>query len=356
MFSLLLLAAQLQLASQPTATIGAVDGDTTQTLSNVVSVVLDDRDNVYVFQRMVPYVAVFDGRGRRIATLGRSGGGPGEFALPTRISFSADSIWIADASLGKLTQFAPDFSHVRDLVLGHAFPDLLKRPARLVPLAATSHGVLIEARVGEDVITLHQPWTGSSPREVSRLRRDDVTRILQVAGRTVTIVRPVLEHPFVVSIGDRYALVERSEKVSLAFHNQAGGVASAIDVPVRRAKVTDAYLQSAIDQQVEALKNIAPSSSRGTLRRSLEDAMDPPPESYFIEGALVCASCGTVWLRQAVPERPATLVEVDVTTGRVGRTVSERPGEKVMATGDGYVWVLRLDDDDVPFLHRIELR
>lgn len=87
----------------------------------------------------------------------------------------------------------------------------------------------------------------------------------------------------------------------------------------------------------------------------MQAAIDAPDESLFIEGALACASCGTIWLRQAIPGRTPVLIEVDVGTGRIGRTIEEREGEKVMAVGDGYVWVLRPDEDGVPFLHRLGL-
>lgn len=93
------------LASRPSTTIGASDGD--EALFGVAGAVRLSSGQIIVAEGS--RLLVFDEEGTRLRTIGRSGQGPGEFG---RISWvrrlTGDSVLVHDAALGRSTIFTPD--------------------------------------------------------------------------------------------------------------------------------------------------------------------------------------------------------------------------------------------------------
>jgi hypothetical protein len=74
---------------------GSVDGP--QALSHVGDFEIGRDGSLYVVQ--FPAISVFDANGRPSGTIGRVGGGPGEFAVSaSRIGFRGDTLWATDLS------------------------------------------------------------------------------------------------------------------------------------------------------------------------------------------------------------------------------------------------------------------
>jgi hypothetical protein len=61
-----------------------------------------------VIEGAAPFVKVFDHHGKLMQSFGQVGAGPGEFRAPGEIAFDSVNrmLWIADARLGRVTQFA----------------------------------------------------------------------------------------------------------------------------------------------------------------------------------------------------------------------------------------------------------
>jgi len=83
--------------------------------TNVVpSLVLADRSGrTYVVTRE-PSVVRFDRSGRFDRTIGRKGGGPGEFEFPMSIGSQGDTIFVRDGSKQALVRFQPDLAPAPD--------------------------------------------------------------------------------------------------------------------------------------------------------------------------------------------------------------------------------------------------
>ncbi len=88
--------------------IGAVEGP--NALSAVHRLTVDARgDRVYVPQEMSGRVRVFDARsGESLYSMGRSGEGPGEFRLIGVIGWTADTLYVTDFLLARISYFSPD--------------------------------------------------------------------------------------------------------------------------------------------------------------------------------------------------------------------------------------------------------
>jgi hypothetical protein len=70
--------------------IGSVDGNDAAAFGRIASIAADQAGRLYVLDRQAQEVRVFDSTGRHAFTVGRKGGGPGEFT-------GADGIWVDDS-------------------------------------------------------------------------------------------------------------------------------------------------------------------------------------------------------------------------------------------------------------------
>ena len=62
-------------------------------------------------------VLVFAADGRQLATVGRKGGGPGEFRGINQLGWSGDTLWVADYSNNRLTLIGPTGRIAREIAL-----------------------------------------------------------------------------------------------------------------------------------------------------------------------------------------------------------------------------------------------
>ena len=84
---------------------GTLTGDPELTAPRAL---LADSGNIYVLDPVVHGVHRFDSLGNWLSTIGTDGDGPGEFRRPTDMGWSADTLWVSDLALGRLTLFDPD--------------------------------------------------------------------------------------------------------------------------------------------------------------------------------------------------------------------------------------------------------
>lgn len=85
-------------------------------------VLADRAGRTYVMTRD-PAVVRFGRDGRYERTIGRKGGGPGEYLFPMAIGAQADTVWVRDAAKRGLVRFLPDLSPAPDAPLTGALAD-----------------------------------------------------------------------------------------------------------------------------------------------------------------------------------------------------------------------------------------
>jgi hypothetical protein len=69
----------------------------------------DARGHLYVLDRSIYQVQVFDSTGRHVRTMGRQGGGPGELQFPFALAVAEDgATWVADIGRRALVRWGPE--------------------------------------------------------------------------------------------------------------------------------------------------------------------------------------------------------------------------------------------------------
>ncbi len=89
------------------ASIGEADGDDNYLLGNIGSLCAHD-GRIFLLDRQVPAVRVYDWNGRWIRNIGREGSGPGELRMPTcvRVNPVDGRIFVRDGSAGRLNVYS----------------------------------------------------------------------------------------------------------------------------------------------------------------------------------------------------------------------------------------------------------
>lgn len=95
--------------------------------------VLTDSDHIYVLDPAASGVHKFDRRGRWLMTIGKRGEGPGEFVAPSGMGWMADTLWVADPRLGRLSYFDTSGPFIRSVTFNILLGEELRVPRRALP-------------------------------------------------------------------------------------------------------------------------------------------------------------------------------------------------------------------------------
>ena len=90
-------------------TVGRAEGGGADVFGHVADVGFDAAENLYVLDRLNARVVVFDSTGRLVRTMGRQGGGPGEFGAPQQMVVSpTGEVIVSDLAHRALIVFGRD--------------------------------------------------------------------------------------------------------------------------------------------------------------------------------------------------------------------------------------------------------
>jgi len=110
---------QSALTLKPDLTIGRESGDENTMFSELRSVAVDDRENIYALDMKEIKVRVFDKNGNHLRTFGKKGKGPGEIDSPLRMEMTrSDRLVVEDFAGAKFVVFSPDGAVVKEIPLG----------------------------------------------------------------------------------------------------------------------------------------------------------------------------------------------------------------------------------------------
>lgn len=94
---------------EPVVHIGPVDGDEATSFGRIVSLTMDEEENVYVLDGQAAEIRVFDRNGEYVRTIGGRGEGPGELSTPHALALDEEGgLWVADRGNQRVTVFARD--------------------------------------------------------------------------------------------------------------------------------------------------------------------------------------------------------------------------------------------------------
>ncbi|HEV2735173.1 MAG TPA: hypothetical protein VGV85_10055, partial [Longimicrobiaceae bacterium] len=164
-----------RLAAEPALDIGMLDGPPQYQLGRVTGAVRLGDGTVVVGDDQSKDLRFFDRAGRHVRTVGREGGGPGEFKAVGSLAALGDSLVVGDYNNRRVTVFAPDGKLVRAVPLDAAGSQSFTLPVGYFgdgSVLVSSAGVFdggSESGVSRDSITyLRLAAAGGAPREVGR--------------------------------------------------------------------------------------------------------------------------------------------------------------------------------------------
>lgn len=105
----------VQIVGTPRLEIGELEGGGVQTLDLVADVEPLGKDRLIVVDRAASTLLVFDRSGERVAALGRSGDGPGEFRSPGVTLLRGDTLWVGDEADRTITRLRTDGSYLDEM-------------------------------------------------------------------------------------------------------------------------------------------------------------------------------------------------------------------------------------------------
>jgi hypothetical protein len=84
--------------------IGTLEGEGPDLFGEVQAVEVDPQERIWVLEGQAQELRVFDRDGRHVRTIGRKGGGPGEFAQPIGMAWSgAGQLWVPDPNNNRIS-------------------------------------------------------------------------------------------------------------------------------------------------------------------------------------------------------------------------------------------------------------
>jgi hypothetical protein len=314
-------------------------------------------------------------------TVGRQGSGPGEYRAPAGLfRIQGDSLWVLDAAQQRIVVFNPD------LKPGTTFPfltfDQQSSTAFTAPFFGDRRGRLyassmaIQAGRGATGVAMKFPDSVGvvrvDPRD--KTTRTELARVrfpasgnpeMKQEGNNFkyTMAYPglVASDPWAVFPDGRIAVL-RGASYSVEFITPDGKHSTPVRIAYERFKVTDADRKAEMDEvrrqmaeQSKAVQKMMPPNVNMTFEilPPAEWPAEYPPVSAL--GALAGPD-GRLWVKRAVPVR----------VGREQWDVIDQSGKLIarwqlprkttlVAVGQGVVYTVRTDEDDLRYVQRVEV-
>lgn len=325
-------------------------------------------------------LANFGDGSRRV--IGRQGSGPGEYRTPAGIfRFAGDTIWLLDAAQQRLISFNPDFTpgttvpwQVFDAATSTAFsaPFFGDRKGNLyssaMPIQMGRGGGQMQMKFPDSVGVVRMNARDNKDKtELAKVRfPTSGSPEMKQTGQTAfkyTMAYPglVASDPWTVFPDGRVAIV-RGANYTVQFISPAGQASAPVRVAYEPIRVTEADKKAEMDEaqrmlkeQSKAVEKMMPAGVQ------FEFELLPPeswPDAYPAVSPLgaLAAPDGKLWVKRATPQR----------VGREQWDVIDAAGKLVarwrlpakttlIAIGQGSVYTVRTDEDDLRWLQRVQL-
>ncbi|HEX2079962.1 MAG TPA: hypothetical protein VHG08_19750 [Longimicrobium sp.] len=350
-----------RVAEEPLLDVGVAEGDPNQQFGRVADAVRLRDGTLLVADAQANEVRAFDARGRYLRTLGRAGGGPGEFrGLDDLYLLPGDTVAAYDHQGPRLSFFAPSGTFVRSVSLAPVEGTLPPRPL----------GFFADGRML--VAPLYNPVFNSSPRPA----RDTVPLALYSAAGTqsallarvpgeemVTVVggegddRMAMRGPPPFGLATSFAvhgerlLVGDPVRYELVERRPDGTVARLVRRSGAREAVTQADRDAYIERRREGMRD---ARFRQIEERMMKSVPFPDHKPFFT--ALRVDAEGNAWVQRPAYPEADTPWDVFDAEGRLLGTVTTPAGLRVTQIGADFVVGIWTDELDVPHVrvHRME--
>ena len=326
-------AADAPLSARPQVryTVGAEEGRDWEVFANVASLAFDAADNLYVFDQGNARVVVFDSAGRYVRTIGKRGGGPGEFTVPTRMTITAGGeVVVADVARQAFSVFGTDGRFRRSVPFARGA--LLTGPK----LAAHPRGGVVSFTVGDPAASgspdalgvervLWDRLQGGAPAPLFTARSE--------VGARQTVYSPTTRFAVLPGGG---AAVASTETYAVRVVDANGAAARVLQRPIAPRRVTAADREREMERRKAMSRpggltivgqgaGALPPSMRAQVAAQLQD-VEFAAVMPVIQG-LETDAAGNLWIQRAGPalDRPGP---IDIVTPQ-GRYVGTLTGVRL---------------------------
>ncbi|HSG09951.1 MAG TPA: hypothetical protein VLA36_16445 [Longimicrobiales bacterium] len=285
------------LDSVPLLDVGTLEGPPETQLYRVVDAQRLSDGGVAVLNAGTAEVRIFSADGRHRATLGRRGGGPGEFMAPGGLHpWSGDSLAVWDARGRRITVFGPDGSMGRILSLPMTDGGLPRTLSHRLPggeLAALSFDLLGDApQNGYRRVPVQVEHLDAEGRPVADLGTVPGNETLMtIAGERVSLINLPFARRFVVAPHGAETLVAPTDRLELRFFGTEGDLVRIVRVAQPPRLTTDEDRRAELERR---LAN-APEESHPALRTSFREHPGSDTLPAFV--AVLDDALGDTWVR-----------------------------------------------------------
>jgi hypothetical protein len=358
----------LVLSGQTPPSLGKPDAEFGPTFSRVTSIrelrdgrllVVDERENT---------LSLIDPKVGVASPVGRTGAGPGEYGYPSRLSpLPGDSTLLPDPRNARFHIITPDGKIGRTFKL--AEPVALSLGSRgSVPHSADVRGVIyfeggsLSNAGGAQPVVLDSAPLMRHDRATATL--DTIAWIQLAKGNTV--VRPgpngkgasVIVGAQAYSARDDWAVlpnggvaVARVRDYHIDWYPAAGNRKSGPQVPYEPVAVTEREK----DAWRADLKSRMSPRTAGSVPMQLPEPEWPVAMPPFVWGQMVARPSGEVWVLRSHKASDHHVYDVFTAQGALAGHVALPAKTRLVGFGNGTVYLVRLDEDDLEHLQRYKL-
>jgi hypothetical protein len=347
-------------AAEPLVDLGVAEGDPRYQFGAVGDAVRLSDGTLLVADGQANELRGYDAQGRYLRTLGRAGGGPGEFrGLHNLFLLPGDTVAAFDYMGGRLSFFAPGGAFVRGVSLG---PVEDKLPPK--PLGVFGDGTLLVSplynplftnspKPSRDTVPLARySAAGAQSALLGRVPGEETVTLVSGAGADQMAMRDqvpfglgtwfaVLGTRLLVADNARYELVERRPD---------GAVVRLIRRSGEREPVTEAERAAYLERR----RGATDARFRQAQERMLKSLPFPQHKSWFAGVRLDAA--GNAWVQRHAAPDADTPWEVFDAEGRLLGTVTTPAGLRVTQIGPDFVVGVWKDELDVAHVRVHRLR
>lgn len=347
-----------RVSADPVVEVGVTEGEAAYQFGEVADALRLGNGTLLVADGQANELRAFDANGRFLRTIGRRGGGPGEFAgLSHLMLLPGDTVAAFDYRAGRLSFFAPSGDFVRSVNLGPLDGRLPPKPVGIL-----GDGSLLVAPMFNPSFT-NSPKPSRDTITLARFSADgkQAASLARVLGEeTITLASSQMATrqrvPF--GLGSWYAaqgarvLVADNARYELAERAPDGRVTRLIRRAAEREPVTEADREAFLEQRRAA------ASSAGRFREAQERvirAMTFPERKAHFTGLLLDPA-GNAWVERPAAPGADTPWDVFDAQGRWLGTVAVPAELRVRQIGTDFLAGVWRDELDVPRVrvHRIE--
>lgn len=316
-------------------------------------------------------------------TIGRTGSGPGEYTNPIGvIRLPGDTLLVFDAQAGsggaamRLVKFLPNLAAgtTMNMMAFNTVDTSVVQGTIFVDRAGHFYSTSIKLIMGP---------TGPTPADSMQLVRFDLAatptftklgaiRTPQSGNqeRRAEGNRIIVRVPFNgLSLADAWTLLPdgtiaiiRGKGYTVEFLGRDGKTTGPFSIPYERIRVTEADRKAELDFQREQLNSVKAMINKSMPPNLVLDIDITPPPSWPAEYPPIAAivawptPSGQVWVRRAVPARlDREQWDVIDRSGKLVQRWQLPPKTRLVMVGNGSVYTVRTDEDDLQYLQRIAL-